>query len=65
MLVMYDGKLVIATATETQSGWIARWIGNDDQWSRLIAGGKTVGTDLVKGWYPHSGWTGNERHFSA
>lgn len=59
-LVMYDGDMKIAKAYRTQSGWSARWIDNDDQWSVLLPNGKVIGTTLVKGWLPHNGWTGDE-----
>jgi hypothetical protein len=62
-LVMHDGKIRIVKAVYSQSGYMARWIDNDDTWSLLLAKGKVVGTDLVKGWYPHSGWDGTEKFF--
>lgn len=65
MLVMYDGDMKIVTAHETQSGWVARWINNDDQWSRLLTDGRVEGTSLVRKWYPHSGWDGTEKIFPA
>lgn len=55
-LVMHDGRLVVAKAYETQAGWCASWIGENNI-SILLPGGKTFGTDLVKGWKPYSGWT--------
>ena len=59
-LEMSDGKLVVATAYETQSGYAARWIALTDQWTVLLPGGEVAGTRLVKGWLPRSGWTEDE-----
>lgn len=59
-LVMWDGDMKVVNAYETQSGWAARWIGNDDQWSVLLPNGQVMGTSLVKAWMPHSGWRGHE-----
>lgn len=56
MLVMFDDRIRIAKAFHTQSGWISRWVDNDDCWSILNPDGTTTGTNLVKKWYKHSGW---------
>jgi hypothetical protein len=56
LLEMYDGELRVAEACASDSGWMARWVANDSQWSLLLPGGKVKGTNLVKGWLPHSGW---------
>lgn len=59
-LVKFDGKAVVARAYKTQSGYVARWIGNRDQWSILHPDGTVSGTTLVKKWLPRSGWEFNK-----
>lgn len=55
-LEMHDGKLVVADATLTDAGWVARWINSKDTWSLLLPDGKVRGTSLVIAWLPHTGW---------
>lgn len=55
-LIMYDGKMVIAEAHKTDSGWVARWINNSSEWSLLLPDGKVEGTALVIGWKPYKNW---------
>ena len=57
-LEMHDGQLVVATAIRTEAGWAARWIGNRDQWSLLLKGGRVEGTAAIIRWMPHTGWDG-------
>jgi hypothetical protein len=59
-LIMHDGDMQIATATKNEAGWFARWIKNADQWSQLLPDGSVRGTGLVKGWRPHTGWSGDD-----
>ena len=54
LLVMYNGELKICSARKTQSGYLARWIDSDNQWSLLKPDGTVEGTTLVKGWKPYS-----------
>lgn len=56
LLEKHDRNLFIVRAHWSESGWIARWIGNNDQWSILNPDGTTGGTTLVKRWYPFLGW---------
>lgn len=59
LLEMGDGTLLVAVATLTDSGWVARWIPNEDAWSLLLEDGTVKGTSAVRSWLPHTGWATN------
>jgi hypothetical protein len=64
ILIMYDERLKIVEAHKTQSGYMARWIDLNDQWSLLNKDGTATGCNLVKKWKPYKNCS-NEMFASA
>jgi hypothetical protein len=56
ILILDDGKVVITNAFESESGWIASWTDNSENWSVLLDGGKVRGPGRIVEWMPHKGW---------
>jgi len=62
MLITCNSGLKIVEAKETQSGWIAAFHGNGDDFCLLGANGEILcGPSYVSHWFRHSGWEGGEK----
>ena len=61
ILFRASGQCSIVDAVPSNSGWVARWVADDDEWSVLLPGGKVEGTSRVVGLKPHYGWDNDKK----
>lgn len=60
VLINYEKDMKICNVIENQSGFYVTWYNLPDDLVKLNPDGSVLGNRLIKGWLPHSGWTGDE-----